>query len=104
MCSHIGIRYRGRFVEEGTIDDIFEDPQHIYTKRLLAAIPDLHPENRDASFEAWQELTREFKEEYDNYFDEDGLAYDLRPISDTHLRSEEHTSELQSRGHIVCRL
>ncbi|HLS60242.1 MAG TPA: ATP-binding cassette domain-containing protein [Virgibacillus sp.] len=85
MCSHIGIMYRGRFVEEGTIDDIFEDPQHIYTKRLLAAIPDLHPENRDASFEARQELTREFKEEYDNYFDEDGLAYDLRPISDTHL-------------------
>src|SRR5690625_1416052 len=69
MCSHIGIMYRGRFVEEGTIDDIFEDPQHIYTKRLLAAIPDLHPENRDASFEARQELTREFKEEYDNYFE-----------------------------------
>src|SRR5690625_5842467 len=25
-------------------------------------------------------------------------------ISDNHLRSEEHTSELQSRGHLVCRL
>src|SRR5690625_6875213 len=23
---------------------------------------------------------------------------------ETHLRSEEHTSELQSRGHLVCRL
>src|SRR5690625_1272107 len=26
------------------------------------------------------------------------------PIGDTFLRSEEHTSELQSRGHLVCRL
>src|SRR6266702_6451439 len=25
-------------------------------------------------------------------------------IGDQHLRSEEHTSELQSRGHLVCRL
>src|SRR5690625_1456162 len=26
------------------------------------------------------------------------------PIEDWRLRSEEHTSELQSRGHLVCRL
>mgnify|MGYP000223352750 CR=1 FL=1 len=26
------------------------------------------------------------------------------PIAEEHLRSEEHTSELQSRGHLVCRL
>src|SRR2546429_6119687 len=26
------------------------------------------------------------------------------PIIDTHIRSEEHTSELQSRLHLVCRL
>src|SRR5215510_4528179 len=25
-------------------------------------------------------------------------------VKDPHLRSEEHTSELQSRGHLVCRL
>src|SRR5690625_6732969 len=29
------------------------------------------------------------------------LAKSLRPLPD---RSEEHTSELQSRGHLVCRL
>src|SRR5687768_17893619 len=27
-----------------------------------------------------------------------------RPASDAHARSEEHTSELQSRLHLVCRL
>src|SRR5690625_6473646 len=29
---------------------------------------------------------------------------DLLRMSDKDLRSEEHTSELQSRGHLVCRL
>src|SRR5439155_24368524 len=27
-----------------------------------------------------------------------------RPVNERHDRSEEHTSELQSRGHLVCRL
>src|SRR5207253_10998238 len=27
-----------------------------------------------------------------------------QPLSEDQLRSEEHTSELQSRGHLVCRL
>src|SRR5579884_4419824 len=37
-----------------------------------------------------------------------GAISDLRPFGDAifayNLRSEEHTSELQSRGHLVCRL
>src|SRR5690625_6047279 len=33
-----------------------------------------------------------------------GMAYRrLRLVIDGHERSEEHTSELQSRGHLVCR-
>src|SRR5690625_6355679 len=39
----------------------------------------------------------------------DGLSFDINPTSREMLtelleRSEEHTSELQSRGHLVCRL
>src|SRR5439155_11675067 len=33
-----------------------------------------------------------------------GGAEQLQEVDEGHLRSEEHTSELQSRGHIVCRL
>src|SRR5690625_5604804 len=36
-----------------------------------------------------------------------GLGYDAEAVMedvDRGVRSEEHTSELQSRGHIVCRL
>src|SRR5207253_11233974 len=32
------------------------------------------------------------------------MTYRFAPASVTRLRSEEHTSELQSRGHLVCRL
>jgi len=31
--------YRGRIVEHGAAEDIFERPQHDYTKRLLEAVP-----------------------------------------------------------------
>ena len=41
ICDRIGVMYRGRLVEEGTSQEIYENPQHIYTKRLIAAIPDL---------------------------------------------------------------
>jgi len=41
MCDNIAIMYKGRFVEMGTREDIYTDPQHIYTKRLLSAIPQI---------------------------------------------------------------
>lgn len=84
MCDHIGIMYRGRYVEEGTTETIFNDPQHIYTKRLVAAIPDINPKNRKKQFQFRQEVAAEYEESYSDYFDKDGLAYPLQPISDTH--------------------
>lgn len=48
MCDHIGIMYKGRHVEQGTAKDIFDNPRHIYTKRLIAAIPDIDPKQREA--------------------------------------------------------
>lgn len=85
MCERIGIMYKGRFVEEGSTDDIFNNAQHIYTKRLVAAIPDIDPKQRDHSFNMRQEVENEWNESIDKYFDKDGLAYQLQPISDTHL-------------------
>lgn len=84
MCDHIGIMYRGRYVEEGTTEAIFNDPQHIYTKRLVAAIPDINPKNRKKQFQFRQEVAAEYEGSYNDYFDKDGLAYPLQPISDTH--------------------
>ncbi|MCT1184156.1 ABC transporter ATP-binding protein, partial [Lactococcus lactis] len=38
MTDNIAVMHNGRIVEKGTRRDIFDEPQHIYTKRLLSAI------------------------------------------------------------------
>ena len=37
MCDFIQVMYQGRVVEEGTTEEIFYQPQHLYTKQLLEA-------------------------------------------------------------------
>ena len=39
MCDRIAVMYGGVIVEEGTVDEIFYQPQHPYTKALLKSIP-----------------------------------------------------------------
>lgn len=51
MCNHIAIMNRGRLVEVGTKDDIYNHPMHIYTERLLAAIPETNVNQRKAHHE-----------------------------------------------------
>ena len=41
MADRIVVMKDGRIVEHGTADEIFNRPQHPYTKQLLAAVPHL---------------------------------------------------------------
>jgi peptide/nickel transport system ATP-binding protein len=41
MCARVAVLYRGRLVEEGATDEIYERPQDPYTRSLLAAVPRL---------------------------------------------------------------
>ncbi len=41
MADRVVVMFRGNKVEEGTVKEIFENPQHDYTKALLAAVPKL---------------------------------------------------------------
>ncbi|MFC4181998.1 ABC transporter ATP-binding protein [Saccharococcus thermophilus] len=84
MCDRIGIMYRGRFVEEGTSEEIFHHPQHIYTKRLLSAIPNADPRQRRQQFQLREEVEREYKQLYHRYFDDEGKVHPLKKISETH--------------------
>ncbi|GAA0314624.1 ATP-binding cassette domain-containing protein [Oceanobacillus oncorhynchi subsp. oncorhynchi] len=84
MCDNISIMYKGRYVEQGSTRDIFENPQHIYTKRLIAAIPDIDPKNREEQFQYRQKVLEEYTKSYNDFFDQDGLAFQLQSISDTH--------------------
>ncbi|MEL7100549.1 MAG: ABC transporter ATP-binding protein [Pseudomonadota bacterium] len=41
MADRVVVMFRGNKVEEGPVEQIFESPQHPYTKALLAAVPKL---------------------------------------------------------------
>jgi len=40
IADDICVMQNGRFVEQGSRDDVFRHPQHEYTRKLLAAVPD----------------------------------------------------------------
>ena len=41
MADRVVVMFRGNMVEEGSVTDIFENPQEDYTKALLSAVPKL---------------------------------------------------------------
>ena len=47
ISSHVAVMYLGEVVEFNNVDEIFNNPQHDYTKTLLTAIPQPNPEGRD---------------------------------------------------------
>jgi peptide/nickel transport system ATP-binding protein len=46
MSHRVGVMYLGEIVEIGPRSAIFEDPQHPYTRKLLAAVPVPDPAQR----------------------------------------------------------
>jgi len=41
VADHVAVMYAGRIVEQGPVDEIFNDPQHPYTIGLFGSIPTL---------------------------------------------------------------
>ena len=39
LCDRVGVMKDGKLVEIGETEQVFEHPQHLYTKKLLEAIP-----------------------------------------------------------------
>jgi peptide/nickel transport system ATP-binding protein len=41
LCTRVAVLYRGRLVEQGAAEQIYESPSHPYTRALLQAVPRL---------------------------------------------------------------
>ena len=96
MCNYIYIMHRGRFVETGTREDIYNNPQHIYTKRLIAAIPEIDATNREEARGNRIKVEQEYLEKENLYYDENGKVYDLIQISDTHYVAIKDKGDLKN--------
>ena len=46
VADDVAVMYAGKIVEYGTVDDIFYDPRHPYTRALLRATPDPDSDKR----------------------------------------------------------
>lgn len=84
MCSEIAIMHKGRFVEEGSRNNIYKNPVHIYTKRLIAAIPDINPSNRKKMQVFRDSVSEDYMNRYNEYYNSENAVYDLKKIGDDH--------------------
>ena len=47
LCTNILVMQKGRIVERGPVEDIFRNPQDEYTKKLIAAVPNMERKLKD---------------------------------------------------------
>ena len=75
LCHRVAVMLRGRIVEIGPCEAIFEDPRHPYTRALLSAIPvpdpDIERNRRPISFDVGANLPPD--------------AATLQPVGDGHF-------------------
>lgn len=98
MSENLAIMHRGRLVEVGTKDEIYKHPMHIYTKRLLSAIPQVDVAHREEHKKHREEVEREFQHDQKRWYDKDGRVFPLQQISPTHwvaLPKEEVREQLK---------
>ena len=84
MSENLAIMHRGRLVELGSREAIYKHPIHIYTKRLLSAIPIVDVEHRTEHKKHRQQVEKEFQENQSKWYDQDGRVFPLQKVAPNH--------------------
>ena len=84
MCERLMIMHKGRFVETGIRNEIYNNPMHIYTKRLISAVPDMDPTRRKINADNRAIIAKEYEATSETYYRADRTVYDLKKINDDH--------------------
>ena len=85
MCENLVIMHNARFVEVGTRADIYDNPTHIYTKRLIAAIPDIDPDKREANEEIRKAINTAYEQGMAAHYIDGQHVPDLKQLTATHF-------------------
>jgi peptide/nickel transport system ATP-binding protein len=51
VCDRVNVMYLGEIVESGSATEVFENPQHPYTRALLSSVPQPDPRQRGSDIE-----------------------------------------------------
>lgn len=87
ICDDVIIMYKGEIVEQGNCLEVYENPQHPYTKLLMNSIPAQTPQQRKTSVEKTKE------KEIQN---EGCVFYSRCPLAEERCKSE--TPEMKCCG------
>ncbi len=80
MADRVVVMFRGNKVEEGSVTEIFENPQHDYTKALLAAVPKLGEMRGKAAPEPMRLMNSDVKHPGPIIAKEDKVLLDVRNL------------------------
>ena len=88
VCHRVAVMYLGQIVELGSRRDVFENPLHPYTKRLMSAVPIPDPSRRTMSHTL---LTGEIPSPVRSA-DYEPVVAPLKEVSPGHVVSEEQVA------------
>ena len=88
VCHRVAVMYLGQIVELGSRRDVFENPLHPYTKRLMSAVPIPDPSRRTMSHTL---LTGEIPSPVRSA-DSEPVVAPLKEVSPGHFVSEEQVA------------
>ena len=94
ISDRIGVMHKGKLVELGTADELYENPLHPYTKSLLSAIP-----LPDPNYEKTRKRIK-YDPSMHDYSTESPEWVEIRPghfISGSKSELEQYEIELQSK-------